>query len=432
MFYNLYGFDSDEDDEDFDSDSGMYFGAAPAQLPIVVRENVAESSLDPEFNIKKRIVDVLSASSASGDYCTGGKLSNDYLMPAIEILQETNGQYKALPLPIVYEEQAKDLIKNCSKSPFGRGEATVYDDNVRKSWQLDPQKFRITNPRWNGLIGELVGNIKRELGIAVEKRITFSLYKMLLYEEGGFFDFHRDTEKEDGMIATMVIQLPSSFTGGEIIVRHNEREKKFECDKEAAYCPYYVSFYCDCSHKVERVTSGYRLALIYNLKYSGADKIAVVDSSNQVAELQRTINSWVKAPMYSQLCYILEHKYSIAGLNPTLLKGKDEIAYKLFKQLDSVVTRIAILEKHETSHGTTIHDIEETTLEYKAQLIMDNNATTMITVVEDEIFPADARRSMTETSKDVSELIYILTCVRLKLLVTKELLSNVCIRVHVL
>lgn len=33
------------------------------------------------------------------------------------------------------------------------------------------------------------------------------------YEEGGFFQEHRDTEKENGMFATLVIILPSEFEG---------------------------------------------------------------------------------------------------------------------------------------------------------------------------------------------------------------------------
>ncbi|KAL3667295.1 hypothetical protein V7S43_007526 [Phytophthora oleae] len=35
------------------------------------------------------------------------------------------------------------------------------------------------------------------------------LYKLLIYEEGGHFVKHQYTEKEEGMIATLVIQPPS-------------------------------------------------------------------------------------------------------------------------------------------------------------------------------------------------------------------------------
>ena len=51
-------------------------------------------------------------------------------------------------------------------------------------------------------------------------RVKSELYKLLVYEPGGFFKPHRDTEKADGMFATLVVQLPSSFTGGTFVVSH--------------------------------------------------------------------------------------------------------------------------------------------------------------------------------------------------------------------
>ncbi|KAG2385769.1 hypothetical protein C9374_002918 [Naegleria lovaniensis] len=296
----------------------------------------ASSSSSPDINIKQQILQLLDASDTGGDYCTGGKLSVDYSVPAIEILQPNDGTYKPLPLPI-------------------------------KIMAIRSNNFRIINPKWNNLITDLVNtNVKKELGIGPEKTITFSLYKMLLYEPGGFFDFHRDSEKEDGMIATLVVQLPSSFTGGEIIVRHNEREKKFDCHHEQPIM-----------HII--------LALIYNLKYSGSDKIAVVDSSHQVQTLEKIIESWLQAPMYSKLCYILQHKYSTVGLSPTLLKGKDETAFQLFQKIKSVKLE---------------HSIDETTLVYTAQISSQEN-NQRLALVEDEIFPDPLRKSMTLTARDI-------------------------------
>jgi|GEM_PF-4984852 len=35
-------------------------------------------------------------------------------------------------------EQAGAMIDHCAQAPFGRGEQTVVDTNVRRVWQLDP------------------------------------------------------------------------------------------------------------------------------------------------------------------------------------------------------------------------------------------------------------------------------------------------------
>jgi hypothetical protein len=69
--------------------------------------------------------------------------------------------------------------------------------------------------------------------------VTAVLYKLLLYEEGGFFKTHRDTEKADGMFATLVLQLPSTFTGGEFVVTHGGVSRTFDLalDGDAAPPP---------------------------------------------------------------------------------------------------------------------------------------------------------------------------------------------------
>ena len=48
---------------------------------------------------------------------------------------------------------------------------------------------------------------------AREVEVSAELYKLLVYEKGGFFLSHRDTEKAPGMFATLVISLPSSHEG---------------------------------------------------------------------------------------------------------------------------------------------------------------------------------------------------------------------------
>ena len=57
---------------------------------------------------------------------------------------------------------------------------------------------------------------RRENPLQVEAR----LYKMVLYEDGGFFKAHKDTEKEPGMFATLVVQLPAKHDEGKLVVRH--------------------------------------------------------------------------------------------------------------------------------------------------------------------------------------------------------------------
>jgi len=77
----------------------------------------------------------------------------------------------------------------------------------------------------------LIPSLATELGCDRVK-VTARPYKLVLYEKGGFFLPHRDTEKVNGMFATLVIQLPAEYTGGQLVVQHNREEKVFDFAKD--------------------------------------------------------------------------------------------------------------------------------------------------------------------------------------------------------
>jgi hypothetical protein len=62
-------------------------------------------------------------------------------------------------------------------------------------------------------LNKAISNIKTDLGLE-DYTIATHLYKLLIYEEGDFFLPHKDSEKEKGMFGTLVIGLPSQYTGG--------------------------------------------------------------------------------------------------------------------------------------------------------------------------------------------------------------------------
>jgi hypothetical protein len=68
------------------------------------------------------------------------------------------------------------------------------------------------------------------------------------------------------MVGTLVVTLPSSYIGGELIVGHNEERKAYRGSKTALSL---VAFYADCRHEVLSVKSGYRITLTYNLLLHG-------------------------------------------------------------------------------------------------------------------------------------------------------------------
>ncbi|EEY69710.1 uncharacterized protein PITG_06186 [Phytophthora infestans T30-4] len=136
---------------------------------------------------------------------------------------------------------------------------TKMDESVRKSWQLEPDQVEYRNPLWQTGLKKLTHMIATRLGY---KGVPLScvLYKLLVYGEGGHFLKHQDTEKEDGMIATLVVQPPSTHEGGDLIVYRNgqvEHRHDFgKADGTAAYFPHYAVHYSDAEHALEEVTKG--------------------------------------------------------------------------------------------------------------------------------------------------------------------------------
>jgi len=71
-------------------------------------------------------------------------------------------------------------------------------------------------------LDRIVAQVTEGLGVSDPVRAEF--YKLLVYEPGSFFVGHRDTEKAPGMFATLLVVLPSSFEGGELLVCYQGRE----------------------------------------------------------------------------------------------------------------------------------------------------------------------------------------------------------------
>ena len=146
---------------------------------------------------------------------------------------------------------------------------------------------------------------------------------------------HRDTEKVDGMFGTLVIQLPSDYKGGQLVVFHQGEKKTFDYSDKPREC-YYTAFYADCQHEICEVTEGYRLCLIYNL-VSRAQAVPLPvpaeDNSEAVGQVVETITEWTAADEKgpSVMAYVLDHKYCDASLSFSALKNKDRAVADLLQ-----------------------------------------------------------------------------------------------------
>ncbi|EED79522.1 predicted protein, partial [Postia placenta Mad-698-R] len=245
-----------------------------------------------------------------------------------------------LPLSI---RDAEAIKSKANQAPFGMGERTVVDKSVRDTWELDASQVRFDNPAWDPFLKRVVQEICTTLGVniaASEPRCE--LYKLLLYETSSHFLPHVDTEKADGMFATIVVVLPSKFKGGSLHVSHGGLNTFYDCSPKSLTETNVLAWYTDVMHEVKPITSGWRLALSFNLVHTTTSlRPALSGQTELVGRMRHVLLSWKQdldgdAPL--KLIYLLEHKYPQANLRGSALKGRDAQIVALLdllaKQLD--------------------------------------------------------------------------------------------------
>ena len=275
-------------------------------------------------SISNELYQILQTVNCPGDFYVKGSLET--FPPLVEV--EGVGRVALPLLPI----QIDALIKASERAPYGRGQETLIDTDVRRTWQIDAGRIHLGGKHWQQTLDSIVNRAAQGLG--VNDKVDAELYKMLVYDTGSFFISHRDTEKAPGMFATLVIVLPSDYSGGELVVRHQQQEAKLDlrCDDPAEIA--YAAFYADCLHEVLPITEGCRLTLIYNLVRTNKklplptppdyrheqDTVAAL-LRDWTEQLGKENNAAIETP--EKLIYLLEHAYTQAELGFDALKNAD-------------------------------------------------------------------------------------------------------------
>lgn len=278
--------------------------------------------------VREQLLETLKKIDRPGTFCTSGRLPAT--LPGLEL-----AGLGSVGLPLE-NRQAAALKKLARQAPYGKGTRTMVDTDVRRVWEIDADQVSLANPEWPNVVERAVLTVQSELGLEKQK-LDAHLYKLLLYEPGSFFLPHRDGEKLDRMVATLVIALPSAHAGGELVVRHEGREETVDFSLEGRFQTQFAAFYADCEHEIRPVTSGFRLALIYNLTLTKSKQAVTAPTSREhIAAVARVLQQWKgeyrksETPSDSdqdqpatRLAVVLDHEYTQAGLAYDALKGID-------------------------------------------------------------------------------------------------------------
>ena len=148
------------------------------------------------------------------------------------------------------------------------------------------------------------------------------------------------------MFGTLAICLPSLHKGGSLVFTHRGQRVSFETAENSEFGQSHILWsvllcvtnsettdydgrYCDVTHEIKPVTSGYRFVIIYNLMQQTPNySISAEAIHEEKVGLRCILMDWRLAyesqkPVLKKLAYILNHRYSAANLQLKNLKGRD-------------------------------------------------------------------------------------------------------------
>ena len=285
---------------------------------------------------------------------TGGTFATQATRGPRDLHLEVEG-VGPIPLPIA-PTTARKLCAVARPARHGYKEQTRLDRRVRDTWEIPAERLALDERRWARTLVSGLERIRGDLGLPKGCRLRAQLYNLLVYEPGQFFASHRDSEKADDMLGTLVVILPSRFTGGELVIEHQGRQQTV---RGSARQLTFAAFYADCHHEVRPVRTGYRVALTFNLIAEGAAEATVPKS---VGALSARVRRFFETPRAAhpgdrelsapdRLVYLLDHEYTPHALAWDRLKNADAARAGALRQvarhLDCEIF-LALADVHET------------------------------------------------------------------------------------
>jgi len=255
---------------------------------------------------------------------------------------------------------ARRLCAVARPARHGFKDETRLDPRVRDTWEIAGSRISIDQSRWMNTLAPKLERICRGLGLPQGSKLTTELHNMLVYGPRQFFAPHQDSEKTDAMIGTLVVSLPSRFTGGAVSIEHHGAKIRVGgSDKSLTF----IAFYADCHHEVQPVKQGYRIVLTYNLVLE-RDAAAAREPTGAIDGLTDAVQEFFTTPSPARwsgdhrvrsppdrLVYLLDHEYTRRGLQWNRLKNSDAqraIALREVARQRDCEIFLALADVHET------------------------------------------------------------------------------------
>eukprot|EP00111_Clytia_hemisphaerica_P023018 TCONS_00067734-protein len=220
-----------------------------------------------------------------------------------------------ISLPLC-ESQGREIIDQFERNSI---DSSVKIKNILEFY---PDDFTITNPKFHRILQSIRQQVKSEMFVNLHVNLT--LKKLVICGKGSRFVTSSNIGEEE--FVTIIVQLPSLFTGNKLTVSIGDETEIVAFDGKEAHCEIiYSAFYSNCNYEMTPLESGYRVALIYKLKLNDSkEMIKPLEESIRIRKEVTTALSEIYRNRKKRFALLLEEKYNWKSLKSGVKKLKSQ------------------------------------------------------------------------------------------------------------
>jgi hypothetical protein len=203
---------------------------------------------------------------------------------------------------------------------------TTLQTSTSPALDLSGDQFQLCNPGWHAFAMTVAYDAISGLGIPPAE-VDIRLDKLVLFE-GRAVSIDDKTDGSPAAVGTLLICLQSQHEGGKITVHHLNQTKELETSHGSSYALTTLSWCEGAVLEMMPLSSGYRLALSYELIPRPNSYAFRTNDFNDIqrARLQDLfLRFHARFPKIHKLIYILDELYEEQPLTISSLVGRDQV-----------------------------------------------------------------------------------------------------------
>jgi hypothetical protein len=190
---------------------------------------------------------------------------------------------------------------------------------------------------------ELSEDILPFVSSLVGKQVRAKASKLGLYATGGGFSAVADTPKSEAHVGTLVVVLPTNFTGGDLVVKNKDKEETLDWaeklsssrDPTNSLVIQWAFIDADMEYSIKPVDSGLQLVLSYNIVVPKPWIESSLATLNTPTSLAHNLQQCLSNPEFlsdgGKLAFALTKAYPITPLRGSA--GRDFFKNEFHQQL---------------------------------------------------------------------------------------------------